>query len=468
MRLSELFISFMLQWETTFKQSRTLDMSISRSLFHLINSGRNTVSQSIIVSGNQDYDWSKHYKFYSRSVWDYQDLFDVPISKTVNYFNSDYIAVSADDTKLRKTGHKIPGTQYYLDPLSPPFHPNLMWSQRVLHFSALLPLYNQYDASSLDETSLCNASRGIPVNFINAPAVKKPGKRATSEQWEDYFRAKKEFNLSNIYVGGVSDLRQRYDAMGASDKLLLMVVDGSFCNGKVFKSDIDRVNTIARCRKDASLCFRSTDQSRKFFSVDKFTPHSVYVNKDIPWSYAKGFMGKKYREYRYKEVNSAYWQRGAGKKPLRVIILSAIIYNKKHKGKRSYQDPAYILTDNHSIGTQELIQQYINRWEIEVNHRDVKTTLRVGQAQVWNENSVIRHPAHLVATYSILLLAALECYGDGRGEEYFKLPKWRKQPTRPSLNDILNTLKKELLNSTEILEKYGFRVDEETNKCVNF
>lgn len=467
MSLSQMCISLMMQWGSTFKQSRTLDMSISRSLFHLINSGRNTISQSIIISGNQDDDWSKHYKFYSRSVWEHHDLFNVAISETINCFGSDYISVSADDTKLRKTGKEIPGTQYYLDPLSPPFHANLIWSQRVLIFSALLPLYGKYDPFMLDEDSLYNASRGIPVSFINAPAVKKPGKKSTLEEWEDYYRAKKVFNLSNLYVEGVADLRKRYDALGSSDKLLLMVVDGSFCNSKVFKSEIDRVNTLARCRKDACLCYRSTDQSRKFFSADKFTPHSLYARKDIPWSHGKGFLGKKYREYRYKEFDNVYWQRGAGRKPLRLIILSAIIYGKKHKEKKHYQNPAYILTDNHSISAQELIQQYINRWEIEVNHRDIKTVLRVGEAQVWNENSVTKHPAHLVATYSLLLLAALKCYGDERGQEYLKLAKWRKKPTRPSLNDILNALRKELRERPEILEKYGFKLNEETKYCAN-
>ena len=47
-----------------------------------------------------------------------------------------------------------------------------------------------------------------------------------------------------------------------------------------------------------------------------------------------------------------------------------------------------------------LIQDYFDRWAIEVNHRDEKEILGVGQAQVWNEKSVCKVPALIVAIYS--------------------------------------------------------------------
>ena len=43
------------------------------------------------------------------------------------------------------------------------------------------------------------------------------------------------------------------------------------------------------------------------------------------------------------------------------------------------------------------IQDYFDRWGIEVNHRDEKEILGVGQAQVWNEKSVSKVPALLMA-----------------------------------------------------------------------
>ena len=60
------------------------------------------------------------------------------------------------------------------------------------------------------------------------------------------------------------------------------------------------------------------------------------------------------------------------------------------------------------------MQAYFDRWEIEVNHRDEKSILGVGQAQVWSKWSVARLPALRVASYSLLLLSALQAYGPHR------------------------------------------------------
>jgi hypothetical protein len=96
-----------------------------------------------------------------------------------------------------------------------------------------------------------------------------------------------------------------------------------------------------------------------------------------------------------------------------------------------------------------LIQLYCDRWQIEVNHRDEKSILGVGQAQVHADKAVPRHPAFAVAVYSLLLLAGLQTFGPGRTSDYQPLPKWRRNATRPSLLDLLTVLRQEI-NETPI------------------
>ena len=91
-----------------------------------------------------------------------------------------------------------------------------------------------------------------------------------------------------------------------------------------------------------------------------------------------------------------------------------------------------------------LLQDYFDRWGIEVNHRDEKEILGVGEAQVWNEKSVTKVPALLVAMYSWLLLAGLICYGPTRTSKYALLPKWRKGAQRPSCLDLVTLLRRQL------------------------
>ena len=70
--------------------------------------------------------------------------------------------------------------------------------------------------------------------------------------------------------------------------------------------------------------------------------------------------------------------------------------------KLKYDQPAYLITTDLITSAQSLIQSYLDRWEIEVLHRELKSQVGLGQAQVWSDKSVPRlHPA-LVSAYALL------------------------------------------------------------------
>lgn len=68
-----------------------------------------------------------------------------------------------------------------------------------------------------------------------------------------------------------------------------------------------------------------------------------------------------------------------------------------------------------------ILQIYCDRWQIEVNHRDEKSLLGVGEAQVCSAQAVPRQPAFAVASYSLLLLAGLQAQGPGRTDTFLPL-----------------------------------------------
>ena len=90
------------------------------------------------------------------------------------------------------------------------------------------------------------------------------------------------------------------------------------------------------------------------------------------------------------------------------------------------------------------MQAYVYRWEIECNHRDEKSLLGVGQGQVRNPDAVRRLPQLQVASYSLLLLATLLSSGFERTGEFLPLAKWRSQPVRASVADILALLREQI------------------------
>jgi len=81
---------------------------------------------------------------------------------------------------------------------------------------------------------------------------------------------------------------------------------------------------------------------------------------------------------------------------------------------------------------------------VEVNFRDEKTLLGVGQAQVRNPQSVQRAPEFLVACYSMLLWSSIRVFGDRRTEDFQRLPRWRgDEPARPSTRDLIRLLQQQ-------------------------
>jgi hypothetical protein len=206
---------------------------------------------------------------------------------------------------------------------------------------------------------------------------------------------------------------------------------------------LDRIDLLCRTRADIRLCRPAPAGSRRRYAPEKFTPEHVRQNEAFAWQSTKLWQGGKRRKLRYKEVDLVLWQSGAGRRPLRLLVVAPVPYRRTPRSRLSYRLPAYLLTTDQSTPALQLLQVYLDRWEIEVNHREEKTTLGVGQAQLWSQKSVARQPALAVAAYSALLLASLEAYGATRHEAYRLLPKWRRHSQRPSCLDLVTLLRQQ-------------------------
>jgi hypothetical protein len=356
--------------------------------------------------------------------------------------------VAIDDTRLRKTGRAIPQAFYQRDPLSPPFHVNLVLGLRFLQASLLVPLHRNAPVGT----------RALPIRFQEVSRVKRPGKKASEEMQKQYREAVKQKNLSRSFVDMGKQLRQELDQAGGSHKVLVLAGDGSFCNRTCFGEIPERTVLLARARKDAKLCFRATEGARRFYALEKFTPEQVGKDENRAWKTSKIFYGGKRRKIRYKEVTSVLWQRGAKQRSLRLIVIAPTPYRKSKSKKLYYRDPAYLLTTDLRSSLKQLLQIYFDRWQIEVNHREEKDTLGIGQAQLWNAISVPKQPVLAVAAYSALLLASLQAFGAERGAAYAPLPKWRQNARRPSCLDLITLLRKEMVQQPPLLAPFGFQI----------
>lgn len=451
-------------WSPFFKRKDVFHRTLELATASLLCLGRKTIASMAIFLKRSSTVPVGDYKFFSVRKWVPDDLFRPILTESVKYISNDYITVGVDDTRIAKTGKKIPYAAWGRDPLSPPFQTNLTWGLRELHFSIILPLYGQQPETVNDNNTKENTPtekltppRAIPVRWINAPSIKRPGKKASKEELKEYKTLTKTHNLSTLTMKNVQALRTELDQLGLQKKTLIIVGDGSFCNRICFSSSIERTIMVARCRRDAKLCFQAPVGSRRFYSDTTFTPEDVRKDESIIWKTGIFFFGGSWRVVKYKEMRNVLWRNGTKRKPLRLIVVAPTPYWKG--GKKNYRDPSYLLATDNDAPIQILIQAYFDRWQMEYCHRDAKSILGVGQAQVWNEHSVVRQPAFHVATYSALILSSIIVYRDRPHSDFGKRPKWRKPPRRITLRALVGMLRGHLEDNPDCLKEYGIEVE---------
>lgn len=237
-----------------------------------------------------------------------------------------------------------------------------------------------------------------------------------------------------------------------------MAGDGSFANRTLFRTPIERVDLLCRTRQDAVLCWPAPASSRRRSGTETFTPEQVRRDDGRAWATTKLGHGGQRRKLRDKEVGGVLWRTGAQQRRLRLLVVAPTPYRRTRTGQLCYRKPADLLITDLKTPAAQLLQVDLDRWEIEVNCRDEKTTLGVGEAQLWSEKSVGRQPALVVAAYSALLLASLETEGATRTEAYRTLPQWRnKKSTRPSCLDLITLLRQQWHERPATAQTHGAR-----------
>jgi len=435
MKLLETFDGLLQKWRTVFSQERTFERA-RRLTFGLLTCLRvHLTSTAICASGRQFQDWSADYRVCSRSPWEPRQLFDVVLDHLPGLLPSPQAPVFAaiDDTILKKTGRRIPGVKVLRDPMSPAFHVNFCYGLRFVQVSILV---SPRDAAG--------PARALPVRFDFAPPANKPRKNASPEDWDNYKEEQKKRTLSLVGVDAIASLRASLDQRPETRQRQLIVSgDSSYTNHTVLPRLPERTTYIGRLRKDAKLHYplpapsgKSLGRPRRY-GPQAPTPEQILKDDSMPVVKITCFAAGQLREIPVKVLRPVYWRKAGVAMPVQIVVIKPLAYRLRNGSKLLYRNPAFLVCTDAELDLPTLVQAYINRWEIECNHRDEKSLLGVAQGQVWNPNSVRRLPQLQVAGYSLLLLASILSSGFQRTNEYLPLPKWRRKSIRPSLLDLL-------------------------------
>jgi hypothetical protein len=405
-------------------------------LAQLVALGEHHISGLLCAAGRQSLDWSADYRMYSRCRIDPQRLFDQVRAALLEQLPDDEaLLVSIDDTRVRKSGRKVAGARYARDPLGPRFRVNFIWAQRFLQIS-------QACGAGAD-------ARMIPIDWQHAPTLKKPAAKASEDERKAYRQACREHSLGRLASAQLHRTRKWFDQHQALGRTLWCTVDGGYTNRTVLKTLPANSELIGRIRCDAKLHFlpqlaAGRKGRKRVYGETAPTPEQLRQDDNVAWEKVRVWIGSKQHELRVKTLGPLRWRPAGAEHDLKLVVIAPLPYHTAPTGKRLYRKPAYLISTDPRADTQTIVQRYIRRWDIEVNFRDEKTLLGVGEAQVRDAHAVQNVTATQVAAYALLLAAARDAPCT---EQAFALPrpKWqRKPPVRATTQRLIQQLRYEL------------------------
>lgn len=435
------WLKLVAHWEEAFSQQRLFHRARRLALGLVVGLGLRTITRALGAVGREQKPWSNEYRVFSRSPWATRALFAPILDEALALQDDRPLVVAGDYTHLVRGGRRVKAAHWMRDPMSPPFHVNLVRGIRFFQLAMIVPCGSA-------------APRAVPIAFAQSPVPRKPRRDAAPALWQEYRREQKRQPAALAAREEIVALRASLDARGASARSLLIALDGSFCQRRFLQEPITGVELLCRARKDAVLCRRYEGSGARFYDARTFTPESVRQDGTVPWQQMVGRFGAAEHAVRYKDHGTVYWRNGGRRRPLRLIVLSPQPYRRSPKGKLMYREPGYLLSTDLATPATALIQAYLDRWQIEVAHRDEKSVMGIGQAQVWNERSVTRQPAFAVAAYALLLLAGIKTYGGERTSAMPALPRWRGHAGRPSCLDLVTVLRIQLSTRPDLLDDW--------------
>jgi hypothetical protein len=399
------------------------------------------VTGLLTTCGQEFRDWSAPYRLFSCGRLPLAEIFAVVRRGVLAELPPQVpLCVAVDDSLLRKTGLRIPGVAWRRDPLGPRFQTNFVRAQRVLQLSASVPLSDR-------------AYRTVPIAFLHAPTPVKPSRKASPEELQQYRQAARQARLPLLAAQQIGVLRQALDAEpGGAQRQLQILVDGGYTNETVLKKLPPRTTLIGRLRKDAKLYFLPPPQAAPLqrgrprrYGAPAPTPEQLRTDDSIPWASLEVSVSGAPHSMRIKYLRKILWRTAGLQHTLQLVVIAPLSYRLRQGSKLLYRQPAFLICTDPELDLRALVQGFVQRWGIEVNFREEKTLLGVGQAQVRHPDSVEAVPALQVASYAMLQLACLRTLDGPSKPDLLPPPKWAAAdaPPRFSTPRAINQLRAE-------------------------
>jgi hypothetical protein len=382
-----------------FKQDRTFVRVCVLTLGAIFAFARHTVTQSICAIGQAASDPSSWYRVFSKDRWNEERVMRLFTLQTLQHVPVTQPYVTAvDGTPIVRSSQTMPGTGWGLSAITAPFKKGLCRMQRFLHCAWLPPIEEGY-------------TRAVPLRFLAAFTAKaRPSAVPARKDWE----AALDF---------MKWLRTLLDSAERQLQPLVVLADGAFDKVELWKGLPDRVTMIVRTAQNRVLRempgLYGGRGRRRIYGDKVAQPREILHERDRWQTKHVSIRGRKIK-LRYT-IRGCFLRERAADCPVFLLVIKGETYRVgKRRPREVYRDPAYFLIRamknqdgawDVPFSDEQILQWVWQRWEVEVTHRELKTSFGVGQMQCWNKRSAVTSVQWMVWVYAVMMLAGYRTWG---------------------------------------------------------
>jgi len=250
-------------------------------------------------------------------------------------------------------------------------------------------------------------SRALPLKWLAAyPAKAVPAAVAPQKDWE-------------AAITGIAWVRRQLDLVGRATQMVLVLADGGF----------ERVVEFWKQLPERTVLLGRTARNRVLYELPAYSgigrPPDYGKRAPRPCDWLRQKQGLRTvsiqvrgreREMTYR-VEGPFLREGMPAQPVFLIVVKGI--DRKINGQRVKRDPAFYLVSAIQMNGQWQLPFSANfllgwawqRWELEVEHRELKSGFGLGEKQCWNSSSATVSVQWSAWVYALLLLAGYRTWG---------------------------------------------------------
>lgn len=431
-KLLEALFELLEAYRSMFKQERVFIRVFSLLLSELFVFARHTVTQGLLALGLNDADWTAWYRLFSRERFDPGKAADILFTQTLQHVEEqEQYTIGVDTTQVPRSSMKMPGTSWVKASGTAPFMPGIRRAQRFLNLSWLTPLEEGF-------------SRAIPLKWLPAfPEKAIAAEQGYQKDWE-------------AGLQGIHWVRDGLDQVGRTGQALLVLVDGGFERAAAFWQGLPRHTFVLGRSARNRVLFHLPEAYSGIGRPPEYGENTKkpgeWLKEKTGWKTIQVTVRGRSRDMRFR-LEGPFLRDGMPGQPLFLIVVGGM--DRKVNGQRVKRAPAFYLVSATQREGQWILPFPIEillawawqRWELEVQHREIKSGFGLGEKQCWNYRSAAISVQWSAWVYALLLLAGYRTWGLLKGPAH--PGRWSKGSKRWSFNALWRAFRAALWNTPD-------------------